>query len=272
MTTKKIPSLAAVIGLSMVSTATAAEAPPAVSAPNVKLDLTGGALGGGPAAMVGATGTVPVGHSFGFQLDGTIGIADQDERGGVGAHIFYRDPRELLLGLTGMWSRVAGPHDDSSSDFRRLGLEAEFYLDDFSLMPSGGVQNSHGDSTGYATFGVAYYITDNLSLGGSLAGFSNSRAAQVGFEWQPMENTPLSLIADAGMSNEGPGFVLAGVRYSFGAPSTSIKQRDRYDDPLNIVRFMNTVGTSAFTAKTAHNPAPATIISGGGGGGGGGIC
>jgi hypothetical protein len=271
MTISKSQGIAVVIGLSIISSATASEAPPAVSAPNVKLDLTGGALGGGPAAVVGATGTIPVGHSFGFQMDGTIGIADRDERGGVGGHFFYRDPRDLLLGITGMWSRVAGPHDNASSDFRRVGVETEFYSESLSFMPSAGVQNSHGDSTGYATFGVAYYLTDNLSLGGSLAAFSNSRAAQLGFEWQPVEETPLSLIADVGVSNQGPGFVLAGVRYSFGAPSTSIKQRDRYDDPVNIVRFMNTVGTSAFTAKAAHAQAPATIVSGGGGGGGG-VC
>lgn len=247
--------------------AMAAEKAPAVSAPNVKLDVVGGALGGGPAALGSFTGTVPLGHDFGFQLDGAIGTADRDARGGLGGHVFYRDPETFMLGATAMWSRLGGPHHDVESTIRRVGAEAEFYLGDYTFQPSGGLQNDHGDTTGYATLGFVYYPTDNLALGTSLGGFANSRALQVGFEYQPFDETPISFLFDTGIDNMGPGFVLAGLRYSFGGPSKTVKGRDRYDDPFNIVRYMNTVGAAAIAASANREKAPPVTVAAGGGAG-----
>lgn len=234
----------------------AEDAPPAVSAPNVKADLTAGALGGGPAALAGITGTVPLGHSFGLQADAAFGVADADERGGVAGHLFYRDPRTMLLGVTGMWSKIAGPHDDAESKIRRVGVESEFYMDDVSVLPAAGIQNSHGDSTGYASLAGIYYASPSLALASSVSGFGNSRALQAGLEYQPDPGSSLSYLADAGISNQGPAFVMVGVRFSFGAGARTLKERDRFDDPANIVTYMNTTGAAALTAKTAHNPAP----------------
>ncbi|MBX9634282.1 MAG: hypothetical protein K2X44_04800 [Magnetospirillum sp.] len=231
-------------------------APPAVSAPNMKVDLSGGSLSGGPAALAGFTGTVPVGHSFGLQVDGALGVADEDPRGGVAGHFFYRDPRSFMLGATAMWSKITGPNDDAESKIRRVGLEAEIYLGDFSILPTAGVQNAHGDATGYGSLGGVYYLTDSLALGTSVSGSGNSRALQVGGEYKPSVDLPVSFMLDTGMDNKGPAFVLAGVRFSFGAPSRTLKERDRFDDPGNIVTYMNTTAAGAITSGTAHTPKP----------------
>jgi hypothetical protein len=255
-TYQSIAVVVAILGATLASPSLAEDAPPAVSAPNLKVDLSGGALSGGPALLAGFTGTVPLGHSFGVQLDGAIGGADDDMRGGFAGHVFYRDPRSYLLGGTAMWSSIAGPHSDAESQVRRIGAEAEIYLGNFSILPAAGIQNDHGDATGYGSLGGIYYAMPNLALSVSAAGFANSRSAQAGFEYQPSAERPLSFIVDVGMDNQGPAFVLAGFRYSFAAPSKSIQERDRYDDPANIVRYMNTVGASAFTAQPGHNPPP----------------
>jgi hypothetical protein len=232
----------------------AQEAPPAVSAPNMKVDMSGGFLGGGPAYLGSFTGTAPLGHSFGIQLDGALGVADDDPRGGFAGHVFYRDPRSYSVGVTGMWSRITGPWDSAKSNILRAGLEGEVYLGDFSILPAAGWQHSNADATGYASLGALYYVTPYLVLGVSTAASSNARSLQTGLEYQFDKDMPLSVILDVGIDNRGPAFALAGLRYSFGAPSKSLQQRDRFDDPANIVRYMNTVGAAAFTAGSAHNP------------------
>jgi hypothetical protein len=262
-TLRPVLATMAILGGLASAPALAEDAPPAVSAPNMKVDLTAGALGGGPAVMGGFTGTAPLGHSFGVQLDGAIGSADADMRGGFAGHVFYRDPRSFLLGTTAMWSNIAGPNEEAKSSFRRVGLESELYLGDFSILPAFGVQNAHGDATGYASLAGIYYPTPYLALSVSAAGFGNSRSMQMGFEYQLFEDTPLSLIGDVGMDNKGPPFMLAGIRYSFGAPSKTIKDRDRFDDPANIVRYMTTVGASGFTSLPAHVPVPQVATGGG---------
>ncbi|MBX9633496.1 MAG: hypothetical protein K2X44_00820, partial [Magnetospirillum sp.] len=195
--------------------AVAEESAPAVSAPNLKIDAVAGALSGGPAVLGGMTGTAPLGHDFGVQLDAAVGSADRDMRGGFAGHLFYRDPHSMLLGVTGMWSNIGGPQAGAQSDIRRVGAEAEFYFGDFSVLPSVGVQNDHADSTGYASLGGIYYATPNLALGASVSGVANSRAVQTGLEYRPDSGGSMSYLVDMGMGNEGPAFLLAGVRFSF---------------------------------------------------------
>lgn len=260
---KTLTVLAALLpALAFAAPAVAGDAP-AVSAPNVKADLSAGALSGGPAVVAGATATVPMGHDFGFQMDAAFGNADRDNRGGLAGHAFYRDPESMLLGVTGMWSKLNGPHEDAETVIYRYGVESEFYLGNFSVLPSAGVQNSHGDSTGYATVGGIYYATPNVALASSVGGASNIRYVQLGSEFRLQDDSNISYLVDTGMSNQGPGYVMVGVRFSFGAPSRSIQERDRYDDPGNIVTYMNTTASNVITAPSVHNstPAPAPVVA-----------
>lgn len=239
---------------------------PAVSSTNMKADLSAGALSGGPAAVAGATLTTPISHDFGFQLDAAFGSADRDTRGGLAAHAFYRDPETMLLGGTAMWSQLNGPHRNAQTELVRYGVESEFYLGDFSILPSAGVQVAHGDATGYATVGGIYYATPNVALASSVGGASNIRFVQFGAEARLDPDSNMSYLFDTGLSNMGPGYVMVGVRFAFGAPSRTIQERDRYDDPGNIVTYMNTTAANVITAPTAHIPAPAPAPAPVGGG------
>ena len=251
----------------------------AVSAPVLTVDGSGGSVGGSPTGLFSASGTAPVGDRFGIQLDGELGQSGDRGQGGTGAHVFWRDPAVALVGATAMWSRIGG------WNVFRYGVEAEAYLGDFTLAPSAGLQ--HGDankgssSSGYAALDLSWYARDDLKLNIGGSGYSNVRGGFAGVEWQPMADTPFTLFADGGGGNRAPGFALAGIRFTFGAPGSSLKERNRHGDPENLVSFTNAGGGSgggslATAAQAISTTTTAATSSGGGangpGGGGGGGC
>ncbi len=205
---------------------------PAVSAPNLKVSGYGGWQDGQGRGNVAASASAPLGDHFGVQLDGLYGYGNDNSNGGVGGHAFYRDPSTFLLGATAMWANQDGVN------FERYGAEAEVYLGDFTIAPAGGFQAGQarlGDSA-YYTIDASYYLTDNLKFTAGSTGYDSTYIGYGAAEWQPNGDTPLSVFATAGGGDEGNGFVLAGVSYTFGAPATSIKKRDRTGDPSNIVK------------------------------------
>jgi hypothetical protein len=106
----------------------------AVSAPALTVDGSAGSIGGSPSGFFSAAGTVPVGNSFGAQLDTELGQSGKRGQGGTGAHFFWRDPDSGLVGATAMWSRIGG------WNVFRYGAEGEAYLGDFTLATAGGIQ------------------------------------------------------------------------------------------------------------------------------------
>lgn len=236
-------------GVALVSCGTAFAADDsAVSGPTLTVDGSAGSVGGAPSGYLGAMGTVPVGHHFGAQMDVAVGQSDERGQGGAGGHFFWRDPEVGLAGATAMWSRIGG------WNIYRYGLETEAYLGDFTLAPSGGVQRGDANqgTTGYGTLIASWYADDDLkmSLGGT--GFSNVRSGFAGVEWQPDRAVPLSLYAEAGGGNRGHGFALAGVRFAFGAGESSLKDRHRHGDPVNIVSYTNANGSGGALAAQAQ--------------------
>ena len=203
----------------------------AVSAPTATVmgivgSASGKATGGGAASVA-----LPVTERIGIQFDGALtnagGIGGIDS----GVHLFTRDPDAYLVGGTFEWSRFG------STNAFRYGGELSVYLGDVTLGGSGGIQRggaNHGTTTaGYATAQADYYISDILKTSISYGGYSNYRAVLGQVEWQPAEDLPLSLFALAGASvaHEQRGVVLSGVRYTFGAPNSTLKDRDRHGDP-----------------------------------------
>ncbi len=240
----------------------------AVSAPVLTVDGSAGSIGGSASGFFGATGTVPVGDHFGAQLDLSLGQSDARGQGGTAGHFFARDPAAGLIGATAMWSRIGG------WNVYRYGVEGEAYLGDFTVAPSGGVQRGDANqgTTGYGTLDLSWYTTPDLKLSVGGTGFSNFRTGFAGVEWQPDQSMPLSLFANAGAGNRGPGFALAGLRFAFGAGSSSLKDRNRHGDPENIVSFINATGGGSLgaSAQAIATSTTQTTPSGGGGGGGGG--
>jgi len=220
--------LAAVFGVGAASDA-AAEGP-AVSRPNAKLSLQGGAVDGDGSGLAVGSGSVPLGQSFGAQLDGAAGVVDDDFYGAVGGHLFWRDPEAALIGLTASHAEL----DDI--DMQRYGAEAELYLPQVTFGVRAGYQTGEVDDGFYGNGDVAWYVTDDLrlSLGGGYA--SHDGFGRAGVEFQPgIAALPgLAFFADGEVGENGYDRVFAGFRYYFG-DTKSLKLRHRQDDPGDIV-------------------------------------
>ena len=202
---------------------------PAVSGINGKLAGSGGIIDDEARAAVVGTITVPVGHDFGFQLDGNLGTFDDDMTGAVMSHFFMRDPSSHLFGVAAMYQSIG------SNDIFRVGPEVEFYLDRFSIEFVAGLEDSdNADDDFFAVANVAYYLSDNFRIS---AGYSRSigiDAAQVGMEWMPGIDfiAPFSIFAHAQFGEDDHDSVWAGIRFYFsGDPGKSLIRRHREDDP-----------------------------------------
>lgn len=221
----------------------------AVSAPVLTVDASGGSVGGKASEYLAATATAPLGHSFGVQLDGALGQNGERGQGGMGGHLFWRDPDLALVGVTTMWSRLGG------WNIFRHGVEAEAFLDDYTLSSSAGIQrgaaNKGTSSSGYGGLALSWYSRHDLKLTLGGTGFSNSRTGYSMVEWKPADSLPWSVFGMAGAGNSGPGFALVGTRYVFGNSGTSLKDRDRHGDPENIVSFTNAGGSGGVLVSKA---------------------
>lgn len=242
----------------------------AVSAPNGKLELGGGSVNERFLGLVGMSVALPLGASFGTQIDGSVGTSGEDAFAGVGGHLFWRDPETLLLGATGMLARF----DDSDETLYRAGVEAEWYLMDVTLFAAGGAQWDANDPSAYGTIGASYYATPDLVLTAKASGFDDYYNFQAGVEYRPSMLAGGSLFVNGGIDDDSQGFAMAGLRFSFGGSGKTLKQRDRYDDPVNLVTDLMNASAGKIRDRTRHALQPASSGGGGGGGGGcgGGIC
>lgn len=209
----------------------AGQTAPAVSQPNLKIDVSTGVSNGDLTVNGGVSGTVPLGHAFGLQLDGAAGSVDENTYGGVGGHLFWRNPETLLVGATGMWARF----EDADDSLFRAGLEAELYLSNFTLFSAGGMQWDSEDDSAYGSAGISYYAMPNLILSVQASGFDDYQNYQLGAEYRPATLETSSIFVDTGIDDDSEVSGHIGLRMSFGAPSSTLKDRDRYDDPVNIV-------------------------------------
>ena len=224
---------------------------PAVAQPNGEISTAAGVINNDTRAIIAGKVAVPLSHSFGAQIDGSQIVGEGTDRGGLAGHVFYRDPQKYLLGLTTMWSRI------SSEDLYRAGPEAELYLKDVTFRVSGGWQHGFDETTGYGNAKVTYYPMDNLALAVRGEAFSSVRSAGVEVEYQPSEK-PFTVFATGGDSNNADGLFLAGLRFTFGAPGTSLKERHRQYDPVNIVDSFNMNEGSSAIQQYATPAAPST--------------
>lgn len=228
---------------------------PAVQAPNFDLSVAGATLDDNAQTMVSGTASFPVFQSFGLQLDGSASTGEGDDRGGVAAHFFYRNPESHLIGATVMWSRIG------DYDVMRIGPEAELYAGNASFYVTGGWQEEEERSTGYGTARASYYFTDNFVVGASATAFSTVRGGGLDAEWQPAD-MPFSMFAEVGDDNRSAGYALIGVRMAFGTDNASLKDKHRRYDPPNIVQTFNTRESQSVAPKAmpaAAAPPPVCI-------------
>lgn len=227
--------------LAMTGAAGTASAQNAVSSTNAKIDLRGGwqksvesGLDGGAILGTGSL-TMPLGQSFGMQLDAGLGAVDRNFYGSAAGHLFWRDPTLAMLGGFAQISTL------DKAMLGRFGGRGEFFASSFTFGGYAGWQvGDRGKSVrvkdGFiAGLDLAGYITDNFVIRGGVGSDASKWYGRAGLEFQP--NFPslpgLAFFADGGGGESGQRFALGGVRFYFGADK-SLKRRHREDDPVAL--------------------------------------
>ena len=223
----KPAAIAAMLGFGVTGTAVAKD--PAVSQTNLKVTGVAGTAADESAWVVGGALTLPVGQSWGIQVEGAGAGIDDDTAVGVAGHIFTRDPDKYLLGLFAAYAS----EDQFDLDATRIGAEAEIYLNQISLLAKAGYQFS--DTVGDGFVGdveLKWYLSDNLALSGGVGIDENTTQGHGSVEWMPgFSALPgLAFRVDGAFGDNDYESILGGLTYYFGADA-SLKDRHRKQDP-----------------------------------------
>jgi hypothetical protein len=223
---------------------------PAVSGANGKLAVGGGSLYGRGFGFAQGAITTPIGEGFGFQLDAVLGrkavrsysvsgLQPWSESattfGGVGGHLFSRDPETALLGLYASYftdKRIA------TVQTSRLGAEGEFYFDRLSLEVLTGAEFGRVSDPGrtvriFDMINLAFYGTDDLRFSVGHRYLGGRHALALGTEWQTLRTSfgGVALFAEGRVGSGTNRAVWGGLRGYFGQPAKSLIRRHREDDP-----------------------------------------
>lgn len=228
---------------------------PAVSGLNGKISIEGGALDEeGFAALKGSV-SLPIGQQFGIQLDGSVGILDEDFVGGVGGHLFWRDPTRALLGIYGSYTAV----EAFDGEIARLGVEGEYYWNQFTLKGVIGAEFididppvDYDETNLFAFSDLSYYASDNLELSVGHRYTGEKHALALGVEYQLSQQifaSGVSLFAEGRIGEDEYQGAWAGMRMYLGDDKSLIR-RHREDDPTdweedNMFGILNAAGGGA---------------------------
>lgn len=243
--------------LTLAIAPTVAEAKgPAVSAPNGKISIEGGEYDDEGAGLALGSYTIPLGHSFGLQLDGAVGKIDDDWMNGGGVHLFTRDPEQYLLGV------YTSFHEWNDIKIFRVAAEAELYMNRFSFTGLAGYEDvdvptissglqvlNRDDEHFFGHFDLAYYLTDDLKVYGGYRYLSEISLGAAGFEYLVRGvGAPISVFAKSRFGDSDHTRITGGVKIYFGAdPSKSLISRHRTEDPLNFTPIFPKLRTIAGT-------------------------
>ncbi len=218
---------------------------PAVSGLTGKLEASGGYSDSDSASKEGrflgvGTLSAPIGCLLGFQLDVGGGTFGEDEYGGIGGHLFIRDPSSYLLGVHAQYI------DFDGNDVVRVDGEFEFYLDQFTLSGLIGYEDIQSFNTDNVIGGIeaAYYINDDFKVSGGFRHFFDTDVGAVGMEFQPAE-LPASFFVDAMFGSDDYVSVSGGLRFYLGGDHKSLKARHREDDPAHMLNWVNSLKKAA---------------------------
>ncbi len=234
---RRLPAILATTVL-LAAPVTCAQADgPAVSAFNGKLSSEGGVAGtGGQSSGIGVVEgsiTAPLGHAFGFQLDGLAGTAFNSTFGGGTAHLFWRDPSIGLFGP--VVSMAAG----SGELLGWYGAEAELYAGLFTFGAWGGyhdaVNNRFGISASSGFYGgsLTFYPLPDLALSVAATSEFSRVTGTSTLEFQPdlFARHNVAFFVNGAVADQSTYSVTAGIRIYFGADKSLIR-RHREDDPV----------------------------------------
>lgn len=214
----------------------------------------------------GGAGTIsiPVGHSFGIQLDGVSALYENAYTGGGAGHFFWRDPDKGLLGAygSGLYSALTG----GRGVWQAAG-EAEAYLHRFTIGGLVGVQgytnNSHNTfynalqtpnialaygSGFYSATNpnrffddvfIAYYPIDDLKLAVGHVYSQGLNGASVQAEYLLSQfrgsGIAVSTFAEGIVGANNNSLAMAGIKIYFGNHDKTLIRRHREDDPATHI-------------------------------------
>ncbi len=218
-------AMASAIGLAVTVPASAAG--PAVSQPNISFLTRGAWLNPDPGsfAAVGVKATVPLLTNFGAQVDVAAGT---DHYGGLGVHLFARDPSRGLIGAFGSTETRNGV------DLNRVGGQAELYLPSWTLAATAGQQSGDVTKGFFGKLDITFYAGQNFSLTGGVKTDPYGTFGHAGFNWQPAFSAmpAMSIFADGQFGDPLHQRFMAGLDFHFGGQPRTLKDRDRRDDPF----------------------------------------
>ncbi len=218
----------------------------AVSRFNGKADFSYGNMESEPGKNLAASITMPVGHTFGLQVDGlSTRVADVDLTG-MGGHLFWRDWDRGLLGITA--ATLNGEYQAA----RQIGGEGEYYWGPVTLGLRAGWGTIEFDDPApfidtdvekeYLLGDIGYYPLDNLLLSLTAGVLLDNTLIKGEIEYlTPIRG--LSLFTEVVDGEHHYDHALFGIRYYFGAEKT-LKRHHREDDPASaIAPVLQAVGT-----------------------------
>jgi hypothetical protein len=208
---------------------------PAVSQVNAKIAAAFGVLDDEFLALGLGSVTFPVGHSFGFQVDGLGAYTGDDDDGaaGLGAHAFWRDPSTGLFGLYGAYTWVGREDPDNVA---QIAAEGELYAGNFTVGALAGVgfgDENLNDADFFALVDLSAYLGEDVRLYGGYRYQIDQHMGTLGVEFMPgFASMPgMSVFGEGTVTDEGEYMAFAGLRYYFG-PQRSLIRRHREDDPI----------------------------------------
>lgn len=196
--------------------------------------------------------SLPLGESFGLQIDGAAKNVFGDTFVGGAGHLFMRDPNSYLVG------GIAGAADMGGASVLWGGGEAEFYLDRVSLELAGGYMNVDPDGgsskdKAFVFADAAFYPVDNLRLAIGASSVAGFESAHLTGEYL-LSDMPLSLKAEVAAGEDDFVSGSVGLSFYFGGneSSKSLIRRHREDDPRN--RVLDIFGSAASAGFNKGKP------------------
>jgi len=207
---------------------------PAVSGPNVKLDVGGGFVNDEGAGLAHGLFTFPIGDQFGAHIEGAAGVLDDEFGWGGSTMFFWRDPDVALAGLFVSHGEINDNHTT------RYGGSGQIYLGQFDISGQVGYQeHNRGDDGMFGKVELGWYPVDDVRiyLGGDLNPIADMGLA--GIEFRPgFEALPgMTLFLDGQIGENNHEGLLAGVRFYFGE-STTLIDRHRRDDWFQLIPWL----------------------------------
>ncbi|MBL4600231.1 MAG: hypothetical protein JKY82_02470 [Rhizobiaceae bacterium] len=196
----------------------------AVSGINFSTSLEGGVVDGKSNHMFIGSFTIPLGSSFGTQVDLGVGSYDSDySSAAAGLHIFWRDPGIGMFGIYGDYTYINPEHNG------RVGFEGSLYHERFTVDVLIAARfGQHVYTTWFDEIDLAYYFTDNFRASIGHRGTSRGNVANISFEALNPNSSGWSVYGDAEIGEDDYSAAHFGVRYAFGSGAdSSLIQRDR---------------------------------------------